>query len=269
MTTRIAVNGAAGRMGRCLIQAVAQTEGLTLSAAIARVESSLLGSDAGELAGVGKLGVEITSDFGAAIAQSDVIVDFTLPEVTMELIPHCIESQCRIVIGTTGFGDEQKSLIEQAGEQVAIVLAPNMSVGVNLSLKLLDIAARVLGDDADIEIIEAHHRHKVDAPSGTALRMGEVVADALGRDLKTCAIYGREGRTGERDPKTIGFATVRAGDIVGDHTVMFAAEGERVEITHRASSRMTFALGAMRASTWLMSHNQGLFDMQDVLSLRD
>ena len=268
MTTRIAVNGAAGRMGRCLIQAVAQTEGLTLSAAIARVESSLLGADAGELAGVGKLGVEITSDFGAAIALSDVIVDFTLPEVTMELIPHCIESQCRIVIGTTGFGDEQKSLIEQAGEQVAIVLAPNMSVGVNLSLKLLDIAARVLGGDADIEIIEAHHRHKVDAPSGTALRMGEVVADALGRDLKTCAIYGREGRTGERDPKTIGFATVRAGDIVGDHTVMFAAEGERVEITHRASSRMTFALGAMRASTWLMSHNQGLFDMQDVLSLR-
>ena len=269
MTTRIAVNGAAGRMGRCLIQAVAQTEGLTLSAAIARVESSLLGSDAGELAGVGKLGVEITSDLEAAIAKSDVIVDFTLPEVTMELIPHCIESQCRIVIGTTGFGDEQKSLIEQAGKQVAIVLAPNMSVGVNLSLKLLDIAARVLGDDADIEIIEAHHRHKVDAPSGTALRMGEVVADALGRDLKTCAIYGREGRTGERDPKTIGFATIRAGDIVGDHTVMFAAEGERVEITHRASSRMTFALGAMRASTWLMSHNQGLFDMQDVLSLRD
>ena len=269
MTTRIAVNGAAGRMGRCLIQAVAQTEGLTLSAAIARVESSLLGSDAGELAGVGKLGVEITSDFGAAIAQSDVIVDFTLPEVTMELIPHCLESQCRLVIGTTGFSDEQKNLIEQAGEQIAIVLAPNMSVGVNLSLKLLDIAARVLGDDADIEIIEAHHRHKVDAPSGTALRMGEVVADALGRDLKTCSVYGREGRTGERDSKTIGFATVRAGDIVGDHTVMFAAEGERVEITHRASSRMTFALGAMRASSWLMSYNRGVYDMQDVLSLRD
>ena len=269
MTTRIAVNGAAGRMGRCLIQAVAQTEGLMLSAAIARVESSLLGSDAGELAGVGKLGVEITSDFGAAIAQSDVIVDFTLPEVTMELIPHCLESQCRLVIGTTGFSDEQKNLIEQAGEQIAIVLAPNMSVGVNLSLKLLDIAARVIGDDADIEIIEAHHRHKVDAPSGTALRMGEVVADALGRDLKTCSVYGRKGRTGERDSKTIGFATVRAGDIVGDHTVMFAAEGERVEITHRASSRMTFALGAMRASSWLMSYKRGLYDMQDVLSLRD
>tara|TARA_B100000787_G_C16139055_1_gene271045 strand:+ start:230 stop:1039 length:810 start_codon:yes stop_codon:yes gene_type:complete len=269
MTIRIAVNGAAGRMGRCLIQAVYQSEGLKLSGAIARTDSSLLGSDAGELAGVGKLGIEITSDVAAAIAQSDVIVDFTLPEVTMELIPHCLESQCRLVIGTTGFSDEQKSVIEQAGDQVAIVLAPNMSIGVNLSLKLLDIAARVLGDDSDIEIIEAHHRHKVDAPSGTALKMGEVVADALGRDLKACSVYGREGRTGERDHKTIGFATVRAGDIVGDHTVMFATEGERVEITHRASSRMTFALGAMRAASWLMSHNNGLHDMQDVLSLRD
>ncbi len=269
MTIRIAVNGAAGRMGRCLIQAASQSEGLKLSGAIARTDSSLLGSDAGELAGVGKLGIEITSDVAAAIAQSDVIVDFTLPEVTMELIPHCLESQCRLVIGTTGFSDEQKSVIEQAGDQVAIVLAPNMSIGVNLSLKLLDIAARVLGDDSDIEIIEAHHRHKVDAPSGTALKMGEVVADALGRDLKACSVYGREGRTGERDHKTIGFATVRAGDIVGDHTVMFATEGERVEITHRASSRMTFALGAMRAASWLMSHNNGLHDMQDVLSLRD
>jgi 4-hydroxy-tetrahydrodipicolinate reductase len=269
MTTRIAVNGAAGRMGRCLIQAVQQTEGLVLSAAIDRVESSLIGADAGELAGVGKLGVAISSDVAAATTISDVFIDFTLPEVTMALIPHCIENQCRLVIGTTGFSAEQKADIEHAAQQVAIVLAPNMSVGVNLSLKLLDIAARVLGDDVDIEIIEAHHRHKVDAPSGTALRMGEVVADALGRDLKTCAVYGREGRTGERDRNTIGFATVRAGDIVGDHTVMFAAEGERVEITHKASSRMTFALGAMRASSWLMSHDVGLYDMQDVLSLRD
>jgi 4-hydroxy-tetrahydrodipicolinate reductase len=269
MTTRIAVNGAAGRMGRCLIQAVQQTEGLVLSAAIDRVESSLIGADAGELAGVGKLGVAISSDVAAATTISDVFIDFTLPEVTMALIPHCIENQCRLVIGTTGFSAEQKADIEHVAQQVAIVLAPNMSVGVNLSLKLLDIAARVLGDDVDIEIIEAHHRHKVDAPSGTALRMGEVVADALGRDLKTCAVYGREGRTGERDRNTIGFATVRAGDIVGDHTVMFAAEGERVEITHKASSRMTFALGAMRASSWLMSHDVGLYDMQDVLSLRD
>ncbi|OUR74049.1 4-hydroxy-tetrahydrodipicolinate reductase [Methylophaga sp. 42_8_T64] len=269
MATRVAINGAAGRMGRCLIQAVEQTDGLELSAAIDRADSTLLGADAGELAGVGKLDVAITADVEAATKISDVIIDFTLPEVAMALIPHCLANHCRLVIGTTGFSAEQKADIETAAEQVAMVLAPNMSVGVNLSLKLLDIAARVLGDDVDIEIVEAHHRHKVDAPSGTALRMGEVVADALGRDLKTCAVYGREGRTGERDRNTIGFATVRAGDIVGDHTVMFAGEGERVEITHKASSRMTFALGAMRASSWLMTHQAGLFDMQDVLSLRD
>lgn len=269
MATRIAINGAAGRMGRCLIQAVDQTDGLVLSAAIDRADSTLLGADAGELAGVGKLGVAITADVAEATKVSDVIIDFTLPEVTMALLPYCVANQCKPVIGTTGFDDEQKAEINQAAQQVAMVLAPNMSVGVNLSLKLLDMAARVLGDDVDIEIIEAHHRHKVDAPSGTALRMGEVVADALGRDLKTCAIYGREGRTGERDRQTIGFATVRAGDIVGDHTVLFAAEGERVEITHKASSRMTFAFGAMRASSWLMSRDSGLFDMQDVLDLRD
>ncbi len=269
MATRIAINGAAGRMGRCLIQAVEKTEDLELSAAIDRTDSSLVGADAGELAGVGKLGVAISTDVAAATAQSDVIIDFTLPEVTMALLDHCVSNQCHLVIGTTGFSDQQKATIEQAAQSVSMVLAPNMSVGVNLSLKLLDIAARVLGDDVDIEIIEAHHRHKVDAPSGTALRMGEVIADALDRDLKECAVYGREGRTGERDRKTIGFATVRAGDIVGDHTVMFASEGERVEITHKASSRMTFALGAMRASSWLMSRDAGLYDMQNVLDLRD
>ncbi len=269
MTTRIAINGAAGRMGRCLIQAVAQTEGLALSAAIDRADSTLLGADAGELAGVGKLGVAITSDVVAATTQSDVLIDFTLPEVTMAVLPHCVANQCRLVIGTTGFDDAQKAALADATSSLAIVLAPNMSVGVNLTFKLLEMAAKVLGDDVDIEITEAHHRHKVDAPSGTALRMGEVVADTLGRDLKACAVYGREGRTGERDRKTIGFATVRAGDIVGDHTVMFASEGERVEITHKASSRMTFALGAMRASNWLMSQPLGLFDMQDVLNLRD
>jgi len=269
MTTRIAINGAAGRMGRCLIQAVEQTEGLELSAAVDRAESSLIGADAGELAGVGKLNVAITSDVETATANSDVIIDFTLPEVTMALLSHCVANQCHLVIGTTGFSSEQKETIKQASQQVSMVLAPNMSVGVNLSLKLLDIAARVLGDDVDIEIVEAHHRHKVDAPSGTALRMGEVVADALGRDLKECAVYGREGRTGERDRNTIGFATVRAGDIVGDHTVMFAGEGERVEITHKASSRMTFAFGAMRASSWLINHPSGLYDMQDVLDLND
>jgi len=269
MAINIAINGAAGRMGRCLIQAVAETEGLQLSAAIDRPESSLIGVDAGELAGVGKLGVMLSADLDLATQQSDVIIDFTIPEATMTLLPLCIQNKCRPVIGTTGFDEVQKQTIQQAGEQIATLLAPNMSVGVNLSLKLLDLAARVLGDSVDIEIIEAHHRHKVDAPSGTALRMGEVVADALGRDLKDCAIYGREGRTGERDRNTIGFATVRAGDIVGDHTVLFAAEGERVEITHKASSRMTFAYGAMRASKWLMQQQTGLFDMQDVLDLRN
>ena len=269
MAINIAINGAAGRMGRCLIQAVAETDGLQLSAAIDRAESSLIGVDAGELAGVGKLGVVLSADLEQATQQSDVIIDFTIPEATMALLPLCAENQCRPVIGTTGFDEAQKQIIQQTADRIATLLAPNMSVGVNLSLKLLDMAARVLGDSVDIEIIEAHHRHKVDAPSGTALRMGEVVADALGRDLKECAIYGREGRTGERDRNTIGFATVRAGDIVGDHTVLFAAEGERVEITHKASSRMTFAYGAMRASKWLMDQKTGLFDMQDVLDLRN
>jgi 4-hydroxy-tetrahydrodipicolinate reductase len=268
MAIQVAINGAAGRMGRCLIQAVNETEGLALSAAIDRADSSLIGVDAGELAGVGKLGVPLTHNLVDATKISDVIIDFTLPEVTMALLPHCIENQCRPIIGTTGFDADQKQVMESAAEKVAVILAPNMSVGVNLSLKLLDLAARVLGDSVDIEIIEAHHRHKVDAPSGTALRMGEVVADALGRDLKTCAVYGREGRTGERDRNTIGFATVRAGDVVGDHTVLFAAEGERLEITHKASSRMTFAYGAMRAATWLAAKQTGFYDMQDVLDLR-
>ena len=197
-----------------------------------------------------------------------MLIDFTRPEVTLNNLQLCREQGKRMVIGTTGFTTEQRQQIVSAAQDIAIVFAPNMSVGVNLCFKLLDTAARVLGDDVDIEIIEAHHRHKVDAPSGTALRMGEVVADALGRDLKECAVYGREGVTGERDSKTIGFETIRAGDIVGDHTVMFAAMGERVEITHKASSRMTFARGAVRAAHWLMQQDAGLFDMQDVLGLR-
>lgn len=269
MVTKVAINGAAGRMGRCLIQAVEQTEGLVLSAAVDRADSSLIGADAGEIAGVSRLGVALTADLEQASWDSDVIIDFTLPEATMDLLPYCVKNCCRPVIGTTGFDAAKKQAIIDAAKQVPVLLAPNMSVGVNLSLKLIDLAARVLGDSVDIEIIEAHHRHKVDAPSGTALRMGEVVADALGRDLQQCAVYGREGRTGARDRDTIGFATVRAGDIVGDHTVLFAAEGERVEITHKASSRMTFAFGAMRAAGWLMQHDYGLFDMQDVLGLRD
>jgi len=264
---RIAITGAAGRMGRALIQAVTETEGFELGAALARTGSSMLGVDAGELAGVGKLGVSISDDLKAVTSDFDVLIDFTRPEVTLANLVVCREAGKRIVIGTTGFDDAGKKQITDAAKDIGIVFAPNMSVGVNLTLKLLDIAARVMGDDVDIEIIEAHHRHKVDAPSGTALRMGEVVANALGRDLKECAVYGREGISGERDRKTIGFETIRAGDIVGEHTVMFADIGERVEITHKASSRMTFANGAGRAASWIMQHKSGEFDMMDVLDL--
>jgi 4-hydroxy-tetrahydrodipicolinate reductase len=266
--TKIAITGAAGRMGRSLIEACHNTDGLEVSVALEHPESSLLGSDAGDLAGIGSLGVEVGADIGAVIDAFDVLIDFTRPEPTLANLEACRSAGRRMVIGTTGFSDEQKSQIAAAAQEIPVVFAPNMSVGVNLCLKLLDTAARVLGDDVDIEVIEAHHRHKVDAPSGTALRMGEVVADALDRDLKTCAVYGREGHTGERDRKTIGFETIRAGDIVGDHTVMFAGAGEIVEITHKASSRMTFANGAVRAASWLMDKEAGLFDMQDVLGLR-
>lgn len=263
---KIAITGAAGRMGKALIEAANQTENMTVSVAIERPGSSVIGVDAGELAGVGTLNITIIDDINQA-AEFDVLIDFTRPEVTMHNLSECRQRGSAMVIGTTGLDDSQKTQISEAARDIGIVFAPNMSVGVNLSLKLLDTAARVLGDDVDIEIIEAHHRHKVDAPSGTALRMGEVVADALGRDLKECAVYGREGQTGERDRKTIGFETIRAGDIVGEHTVMFAGNGERVEITHKASSRMTFAGGAIRAADWLMGRGPGLFDMQDVLGL--
>jgi len=265
--TRIAITGAAGRMGRSLIEACQHTDGLEVSVALEHPESTLLGSDAGDLAGIGKLDIVVGTDLAAVSGAFDVLIDFTRPESTLANLEICRQAGRRMVIGTTGFSDEQKVHIAAAAQDIAIVFAPNMSVGVNLCLKLLDTAARVLGDDVDIEIVEAHHRHKVDSPSGTALRMGEVVADALGRDLKTCAVYGREGHTGERDRKTIGFETIRAGDIVGDHTVMFAGMGERIEITHKASSRMTFANGAVRAAAWLMEQESGLFDMQDVLGL--
>ncbi len=267
--TKIAITGAAGRMGRVLIQAVTETDGFELGAALARTGSSMLGVDAGELAGIGKLNVPITDDLKAATANFDVLIDFTRPDVTLANLAICREAGKRIVIGTTGFDDAGKKQITDTAKDIGVVFAPNMSVGVNLTLKLLDIAARVMGDDVDIEIIEAHHRHKVDAPSGTALRMGEVVANALGRDLKKCAVYGREGISGERDRKTIGFETIRAGDIVGEHTVMFADIGERVEITHKASSRMTFASGAVRAAGWIMGKEKGDFDMMDVLNLND
>jgi len=266
--TRIAITGAAGRMGRSLIQAVHNTDGLELTVALEHPDSTLLGSDAGDLAGLGRLGVVLGADLAAASGEFDVLIDFTRPEPTLANLAICRSAGRRMVIGTTGFSEAQKLEIAAAANDIGVVFAPNMSVGVNLCLKLLDMAARVLGDAVDIEVIEAHHRHKVDAPSGTALRMGEVVAAALGRDLASCAVYGREGHTGERDRRTIGFETIRAGDIVGDHTVLFAGDGERVEITHKASSRMTFANGAVRAAGWLMAHNTGLFDMQDVLGLR-
>jgi 4-hydroxy-tetrahydrodipicolinate reductase len=239
-----------------------------LTAATEHPDSSLIGADAGEVAGVGKLGVTIAADLSAVVNDFDVVIDFTGLAPTLNHLSICREHGKKIVIGTTGFDDAQKAQIADASKDIGVVFAPNMSVGVNLCFKLLDVAARVMGDDSDIEIIEAHHRHKLDAPSGTAVRMGEVVADALGRDLAKVAVYGREGQTGERERETIGFETIRAGDVVGEHTVWFATEGERVEITHKASSRMTFAKGAARAAAWLESKDAGLFDMQDVLGLR-
>lgn len=266
--TQIAVAGAAGRMGRALIQACHEHPDLRLAAAIDVPGSSLIGADAGELAGVGHLGVGLVDDLATVVERFDVLIDFTRPEATVAHVAACRAAGRRLVIGTTGLSDEQRGNIAEAAGDVGIVFAPNMSVGVNLCLKLLQVAAAVLGDEVDVEVIEAHHRHKVDAPSGTALRMGEVVAEALGRDLKQCAVYGREGHTGERARDTIGFETIRAGDIVGEHTVMFAGIGERVEVTHKASSRMTFAKGAVRAAAWIMDQPNGLFDMQDVLGLR-
>ncbi|HUW51112.1 MAG TPA: 4-hydroxy-tetrahydrodipicolinate reductase [Sulfuricella sp.] len=263
----IAIAGSSGRMGRALLEAVAPAPDMRLAAALERHGSPFVGKDAGELIGA-PCGVAISDDIGAALKGCDVLIDFTRPDATLDHLKTCCELGVNIIIGTTGFSAVQKELIADAGRDIGVVFAPNMSVGVNLSLKLLDMAARVLNEGYDIEIIEAHHRHKVDAPSGTALRMGEVVAGALGRDLAECAVYGREGVTGERSPSTIGFATVRGGDIVGDHTVLFAGTGERIEITHKASSRATFALGALRAARFLVSSGRGLFDMQDVLGLR-
>ncbi|MDO9162205.1 MAG: 4-hydroxy-tetrahydrodipicolinate reductase [Methylococcaceae bacterium] len=264
---RIAVVGASGRMGLCLIKAAALASHTELSVAVSRPDSTVLGKDAGELAGISAVGIQVVADLAAVVDQFDVLIDFTRPDASMDFIEICRQAGKKIVIGTTGYSDVQKALITEAAKDVAIVMAPNMSVGVNLSLKLLEMTAKVMGDSTDIEVIEAHHRHKIDAPSGTALRMGEVIAHILGRDLKDCAVYGREGITGERDRKTIGFSTIRAGDIVGEHTVMFADDGERVEITHKASSRMTFANGAVRAAVWLQDKQTGLFDMQDVLGL--
>jgi 4-hydroxy-tetrahydrodipicolinate reductase len=266
--TKIAVVGVAGRMGRTLVEAVNEANGLSLGAATERPGSSFIGLDAGELAGVGKLGVSIAEGLEQVLDDFDVVIDFTAPQATLDHLQICRKAGKRMVIGTTGLNEAEKKTLQEAAEEIGVVFAPNMSVGVNLCFKLLEIAARVMGDEADIEIIEAHHRHKVDAPSGTALRMGEVVADTLGRDLKRCAVYGREGQTGARERQTIGFETIRAGDVVGEHSVWFAMDGERVEVTHKASSRMTFARGAARAAGWIAAKEKGLFDMQDVLELK-
>ena len=266
---RLAIVGATGRMGRQLIQAVHEAEGVCLGAALAREGSSLTGADAGEMAGIGALGVKISDNLSAVVDDFDVLIDFTRPDAALAYLAFCRQHRKAMVIGTTGFDDAGKAAIKAAAEEIAIVFAANFSVGVNLVLKLLEKAAKVMGDYADIEIIEAHHRHKVDAPSGTALAMGEAIADAMDWDLDEHAVYAREGHTGERKPQTIGFATVRAGDIVGEHTAIFADIGERVEITHKASSRMTFAKGAVRAAEWLKCHKSGLYDMRSVLNLDD
>ena len=264
---KLVIVGAGGRMGRALVESTLSTPGVALHAALEREGSEWLGQDAGLFMGH-TTGVKITADLAAALQGADALIDFTRPEGTLTYLAACRQAGVNMVIGTTGFDDAGKAAIAEAARDIGIVFAANFSVGVNLTFKLLEMAARVLADGYDIEIIEAHHRHKVDAPSGTALRMGEVIAETLGRDLKTCAVYGREGVTGERKADTIGFATVRGGDVVGDHTALFATMGERVEITHKASSRATFANGAVRAAAWLRNQPIALYDMQDVLDLR-
>lgn len=264
----VAIVGAAGRMGRTLVEAVNQNGNtMRVSAATVLADDPALGVDIGLLAIGAAIGVEAVAELEPGVADFDVLIDFTSPEATMKHLALCQASNKAMVIGTTGLSSDQQQAIQAAAKNIPIMFAPNMSVGVNLCLKLLQEAARVLGDDVDIEITEAHHRYKKDAPSGTALKMGEVIADTLDRDLEECAIYGREGVGEERDRKTIGFTTIRAGDIVGDHTVTFAGLGERVEITHKASSRMTFASGAVRAAQWIAGKDAGLYSMQDVLEL--
>ncbi|MCG8324850.1 MAG: 4-hydroxy-tetrahydrodipicolinate reductase, partial [Thiotrichales bacterium] len=262
-----AVCGAAGRMGKTILEVCRDTEGVNVTAAIESPGSGLLGVDAGEQAGIGRIEIPITADITAVADQFDVLIDFTLAASISENLQKCRSTGRKMVIGTTGLSDDQRQEIESAAGEIGIVFAPNMSIGVNLCFKLLEIASQVIGEEADIEIVEAHHREKKDAPSGTSLRMGEVIAASLGRDLKECAIYGRQGITGSRDKNTIGFETIRAGDIVGEHTVMSATSGERVEISHKATSRKTFASGAVHAALWLAGRPAGLYDMQDVLGL--
>lgn len=265
---RVAVTGAAGRMGRTLIGLIDEAEDLSLGAAFERADSPVLGSDAGQLAGARVLGVPITNDVAAAVGDFDVLIDFSVPEATLALLPAVVEADRKLVIGTTGFDGVGQAEIAKAAQSIAVLKAPNMSMGVNVVFKLIEMAAEALGDEVDVEVIEAHHRHKIDAPSGTAVRMGEILAHALGRDLERNAIYGRRGITGERDRRTIGFSVIRGGDIVGEHTVIYAGTGERIEITHRAQSRANFAQGALRAARFLKNKQNGLFDMQDVMGSR-
>ena len=265
----VGVIGAGGRMGRMLIEAIQDNPQTILTAAIERQGSSLVGADAGEVAAVGRLDVQIVDDLQSVINKIDVLIDFSLPAATEQNMQVCAEHNVAMVIGTTGFNEQQEQVLAKASEQVAIVYAGNYSTGFNLSLKLLGMAAKAFGTDADVEVIEAHHKHKIDAPSGTAYMMAEAVAEARGQNLKDVAVYGREGQTGEREAGTIGIHAIRGGEIIGDHTVMFIADGEVVEITHRARARMTFAAGAVRAATWIVQQSAGQYNMQDVLGLND
>lgn len=267
MTTRLAIAGVSGRMGRTLLEAIAVDADCELAGAIDRADSPMAGQDAGVAHGA-LTGVKVANNIESALANADTLIDFTRPEATLIYLDACVAHKKSIVIGTTGFDASGTARIQAAAQQIPIVFAPNMSVGVNVLMKLAELAAQVLREGYDIEIIEAHHRHKVDAPSGTALGLGQAVANALQRDLATCAVYGRQGVTGERAADTIGFATVRGGDIVGDHTLLFAGIGERIELTHKASSRATFAQGALRAAKWLQDKAPGLYDMRDVLNLQ-
>jgi 4-hydroxy-tetrahydrodipicolinate reductase len=267
MTTRLAIAGVSGRMGRALLEAIAADADCSLAMAIDRPGSPLIGQDAGVVYGT-VAGIPVISQIEDGLGNAQALIDFTRPEATLTYLDVCVANNLPVVIGTTGFDAADTARIQAAAEHIPIVFAPNMSVGVNLLMKLAELAARVLDEGYDIEIIEAHHRHKVDAPSGTALGLGRAVARTLNRDLAECAVYGREGVTGERAPGTIGFATVRGGDIVGDHTLMFAGIGERIELTHKASSRATFAQGALRAAKWLLAQPPGLYDMRDVLNLK-
>ena len=265
----VGVIGAGGRMGRMLIEALQDNPQTTLTAAIERQGSSLVGADAGEVAAIGRLNVKIVDDLQSVIDDIDVLIDFSLPDATEQNMQVCAANNVAMVIGTTGFNVQQEKVLATASEQVAIVYAGNYSTGVNLSLKLLGMAAKAFGTDADVEIIEAHHKHKIDAPSGTAYMMAEAVAEARGQNLKDVAVYGREGQTGEREAGSIGIHAIRGGEIIGDHTVMFIADGEVVEITHRARARMTFAAGAVRAATWIVQQSTGQYNMQDVLGLNN